>query len=92
MNLRAFTPDLFDGQVADVVVYRQRGDGGAVVPLQVVLRPALAVALEGEEGVVGDDGAVEGADMAGDLRGQIIEGLEGRVGSVCVGAVRIRSA
>ncbi len=79
-----------EGEVADVVVYGEGRDGGAIVPLQVILGPALAVALEGEESVVGDDCSVEGTDAAGDyLRGQVIQGLERRVGAFGVTVVGV---
>src|SRR5277367_4907669 len=82
-----------DVQVADVVVYRQRGDGGAVVPHEIVLGPALSVAFEGEEGVVGDDGSVERADAAGGyLSSEIVKRLERRVGPIGMRVVGVGTA
>src|SRR5947208_16961829 len=38
-----------------VVIDRERGNRGTVIPHEIVLAPSLTVALEGEVGIVGDD-------------------------------------
>src|SRR5262249_2226590 len=67
----------------NVVVDRQRRNGSSVGPHQVVLRPALAVALKGEVGIVGDDIAVDHFQaLAHQVIGQILEHLDRNIASL----------
>src|SRR5262249_9691162 len=77
-------------QVTNVVIHCQGGDGSTVVPLEVVLPPSLTITLPGEEGVVGDDGSVDGSDATcGYLRGEVVEGMQRRIGAGGVRVIRI---
>ena len=58
-----------DVKVDNIVVKRERGDGRAVTPDEIVPAPADAVGLPGEERVVADDVAVDGANAP---RGQLV--------------------
>ena len=55
--------------VFSILVKRERGDGRAVTPDEIVPAPADAVGLPGEERVVADDVAVDGANAP---RGQLV--------------------
>src|ERR1700722_350980 len=80
-------------QVMHVVIDCERRDGCAVIPLQVILTPALAVTFVDEESVVGDHGSVECANAAcGHLGGQIVERVQWWVGSFGVAVVWVSAS
>src|ERR1700743_48510 len=80
-------------QVVHVVIDGERGDGCAVIPLQIILTPSLAVTFVDEESIVGPHGSVECAKAAcGHLRGEIVERMKWRIGSFGVAVVRISAS